>query len=147
MKKALVVFAFAGVALGAQVAVADSFTGWPVDCRPSDVSRRIARQFLSTSPDYYCPTNGYRGNRGYGFGKEIQYSVVSLWINAMECARIIGDAELEKQLVAAFEPYYGPKRHVLPKFARAAEVQARRLHHRGRGAARDRHPHGREARA
>ena len=31
--------------------VADSFTGWPVDCRPSDVSRRIARQFLSTSPD------------------------------------------------------------------------------------------------
>ena len=34
MKKALVVFAFAGVALGAQVAVADSFTGWPVDCRP-----------------------------------------------------------------------------------------------------------------
>ena len=96
--------------------VADSFTGWPVDCRPSDVSRRIARQFLSTSPDYYCPTNGYRGNRGYGFGKEIQYSVVSLWINAMECARIIGDAELEKQLVDAFTPYYGPKRHVLPKF-------------------------------
>ena len=96
--------------------VADSFTGWPVDCRPSDVSRRIARQFLSTSPDYYCPTNGYRGNRGYGFGKEIQYSVVSLWINAMECARIIGDAELEKQLVDAFTPYYGPKRYVLPKF-------------------------------
>ena len=116
MKNTFRLLAFAGMALGAHVAVADSFTGWPVDCRPSDVSRRIARQFLSTSPDYYCPTNGYRGNRGYGFGKEIQYSVVSLWINAMECARIIGDAELEKQLVDAFTPYYGPKRHVLPKF-------------------------------
>ena len=34
-----------------------------------------------------------------------------------------------------------------PEEARAAEVQARRLHHRGRGAARDRHPHGRETRA
>ena len=98
MKRTFRWLAFVGTALGAHVAVADSFTGWPVDCRPSDVSRRIARQFLSTSPDYYCPTNGYRGNRGYGFGKEIQYSVVSLWINAMECARIIGDAELEKQL-------------------------------------------------
>ena len=68
MKHAFSLLAFTGMALGAQVAAADSFTGWPVDCRPSDVSRRIARQFLSTSPDYYCPTIGYRGNRGYGFG-------------------------------------------------------------------------------
>ena len=109
-------FVFAGIVLGARVAVADSFTGWPVDCRPSEVSRRITQQFLSTCPDYYYPTNGYRGNRGYGRGKEIHYSVVSLWVNALECARILGDAELEAKLIDAFTPYYGPKQNVLPKF-------------------------------
>jgi hypothetical protein len=116
MKKEFGLLALVGVALGAHVAAADSFTGWPVDCRPSDVSRRITRQFLSTCPDYYFPTNGYRGNGGYGRGKEIQYSVVSLWVNALECARILGDSGLEAKLIDAFTPYYGPKRHILPKF-------------------------------
>ena len=41
MKNTFRLLAFAGIALGAHVAAADSFTGWPVDCRPSDVSRRI----------------------------------------------------------------------------------------------------------
>ena len=92
------------------------FRNWPADVRPSVVSRRIAEQFLSTVPDYYRPENGYRGNHGYGFGKEIQYSVVSLWVNALECACIVGDKELEDRLVAAFEPYFGVKRDILPKF-------------------------------
>ena len=92
------------------------FTGWPADARPSAVSRRISEQFLSTVPDRYKPEKGYRGNDGYGFGREIQYSVVSLWVNAMECARITGDRALEDRLVAAFEPYFGVKRDVLPGF-------------------------------
>ena len=45
---------------------------WQADSRPADLSRRIAEQFLSTVPDYYKPENGYRGNPGYGFGREIQ---------------------------------------------------------------------------
>lgn len=89
---------------------------WQADARPADRSRRIAEQFLSTVPDYYKPENGYRGNTGYGFGREIQYSVVSLWMNALECARLTGDKALEDRLVAAFEPYYGPKADILPKF-------------------------------
>ena len=89
---------------------------WPADARPADLSRRIAEQFLSTVPDYYKPENGYRGNTGYGFGREIQYSVVSLWVNAMECARLTGDKALEDRLVAAFEPYYGEKAWILPTF-------------------------------
>ena len=63
---------------GPCLAAGDPFTGWPVDCRPSDVSRKIANQFLSTSPDRYSPTNGYRSKVAYGGGKHIQYSVVSL---------------------------------------------------------------------
>ena len=92
------------------------FEKWPADERPSSVCRRIAEQFLSTVPDWYKPEKGYRGNGGYGYGREIQYSVVSLWVNALECARICGDSELEDRLVAAFEPYFGVKRDILPKF-------------------------------
>ena len=58
MKKVFGMLVLAGVALGTYVVAADSFTGWPVDCRPSDVSRRITYQFLSTCPAYYYPTNG-----------------------------------------------------------------------------------------
>ena len=95
----------------------DYFSNFPADVRPESLSARIAEQFLSTSPDYYRPENGYRGNRGYGFGREIQYSVVSLWANALECARLTGDKALESRLVAAWEPYYGGARAmVLPKF-------------------------------
>ena len=97
-------------------AAKDPFTGWPVDCRPSDVSRRIAEQFLSTSPDRYKPERGYVSNVAYGNGTHVQYSVVSLWVNALECARIIGDEELEKRLIAAFDPYFGPKAHMLPRY-------------------------------
>ena len=106
----------AAAVLCAGALCADSFTGWPAEARPSAVSRRIAMQFLSTPPDCYRPSRGYRGNEGYGFGREIQYSVVSLWVNAMECARIVGDAHLEELLVDAFEPFYGVKRRVLPDF-------------------------------
>jgi len=98
------------------LAAGDPFTGWPVDCRPSDVSRKIANQFLSTSPDRYSPTNGYRSKVAYGGGKHIQYSVVSLWVNALECARILGEKELEKKLIAAFDPYYGEKAEKLSKY-------------------------------
>ena len=92
------------------------FVNWPAEARPSSVSRRMSMQFLSTVPDFYKP-EGYRGkNGGYGFGREIQYSVVSLWVNALECARLTGDRELEDRLIAAFEPYFGIKKDILPKF-------------------------------
>ncbi|MBQ3749203.1 MAG: glycoside hydrolase family 88 protein [Kiritimatiellae bacterium] len=101
---------------GTNAAASYPFSDWPSDANPSDVSRRISEQFLSTSPDFYRPENGYRGNKGYGFGREIQYSVVSLWVNAMECARLRGDKDMESRLVAAFEPYFGEKSCILPKF-------------------------------
>ncbi len=101
---------------GAYAVCDNVFVCWPADVKPSAVARRISEQFLSTVPDFYKPENGYRGNHGYGFGREIQYSVVSLWVNAMECARITGDKETEDRLVAAFEPYFGVKSDILPKF-------------------------------
>ena len=111
------VFSVVGCAI-AFAACADSgwFSNWPSDARPADISRRIAEQFLTTVPDRYRPDNGYRGNNGYGGGNSIHYSVVSLWVNALECARLTEDKPLENRLVIAFEPYCGVKRHIQPKF-------------------------------
>ena len=116
MSAVLVLCLAAATGLSQQNPALRWFTNWPADSRPSAVSRRISEQFLSTVPDFYRPENGYRGNGGYGHGREIQYSVVSLWVNALECARITGNGALEDRLVAAFEPYFGIKRDVLPKF-------------------------------
>ena len=86
--KRILTAAAAVIALAAS-AGARWFSDWPADSRPADVSRRISEQFLLTVPDRYLPENGYRGNNGYGRGNSVHYSVVSLWVNALECARDI----------------------------------------------------------
>ena len=105
---------FCGLASLSVEAKADWFGNWPSDARPADISRRIAEQFLSTVPNRYKPENGYRGNNGYGGGNSIHYSVVSLWANALDCARLTGDKPLENRLVIAFEPFYGIKKDIHP---------------------------------
>ena len=92
------------------------FHDWADGSSPAAVSRRVAEQFLSTLPDRYRPEKGYAGNDGYGGGAHVHYSVVSLWVNALECARLSGNADLELRLIAAFEPFFGVKKDRLPKF-------------------------------
>ena len=75
---------------------------------PAAVSAKLSEQFLSTSPDAYHPS-GCRG-KAYGGNEYVHYSVVSLWVNALECARLNGDTNLVSRLVAAFDPAYGDKR-------------------------------------
>jgi len=81
---------------------------------------RLSELFLTTAPDDYHPA-GYalsdgRPQKGYGWRQCIFYATVSLWINALECARLTGDTALERRLVAAFEPFLGPKLGHFPKF-------------------------------
>ncbi len=76
---------------------------------PERTAAKLAELFLSTSPDLYKP-QGYRGGKAYGGGELVHYSVVSLWVNALECAHIAGDSNLVRRLVAAFEPAYGEKK-------------------------------------
>ena len=73
------------------------------------VAKRLSELFLATSPDLYSPA-GYKAPKAYGGGQLVHYSVVSLWVNALECARLAGDADLERRLVAAFDPAYGEKK-------------------------------------
>ena len=93
---------------------------WPEGKDPETMSKRLSELLLSTDPTQYKPKgyespSGYCPN-GYGGGKSIHYAVVALWVNALECARISGDKALEKRLVDLFEPYYGPRANVMPKF-------------------------------
>ena len=76
---------------------------------PAEVASKLSELFLSTSPDFYKPA-GYRAPKAYGHEDVVHYSVVSLWVNALECAHLAGNADLEKRLVAAFEPAYGEKK-------------------------------------
>ncbi|MBR0196714.1 MAG: glycoside hydrolase family 88 protein [Kiritimatiellae bacterium] len=76
---------------------------------PAEVSAKLSELFLTTDPDLYKPI-GYKAPKAYGGGQLIHYSVVSLWVNALECARLSNNSELEKRLVAAFEPAYNEKK-------------------------------------
>ena len=88
---------------------ADGLTGWPRGCEPSEVGRRIAEQFLSSSPECYRP-RGYAAGpgaprwAGLGYG-DLNYPVANLWNAALEFARLAGDCGLEQRLTARFEPY------------------------------------------
>ena len=91
------------------------FLGLPEKADPARVSRIVTEQFLRTQPESYCPPGysspaGY-AKKGYGGGKYIQYSVASIWVNALECARYAGHKDLEEKLIRLYDDYQpgGPK--------------------------------------
>lgn len=103
-------FAFAATAALSVSAVLAAVPG------PEEVSRRISEQFLSTRPDAYEPV-GMKGHEYvYGGGKHIHYSTVSLWVNALECARLAGQTNLLGRLIEAYRPYEGERSYVFHRF-------------------------------
>ena len=66
------------------------------------IGRQVVRQFLSTDPTAY-DARGFTGE--VHNGTYVPYAVVSLWVNALEFARKIGDGELERTLLARVEPF------------------------------------------
>ena len=92
-----------------------SFGNWPSGCGPKEVGARIVKQFLSTEPEGY-QAKGFTGHK-YGEGVYVAYSVSSLWVNAIEYARLTGDAALQLRLVTLLQPFYpgGAKQHKVTK--------------------------------
>ena len=101
---ALVVACAFSVAGAAESPLATYFKGLPAGMDPGTISRRVTDQFLSSRPENYRP-KGYHGNEGYGWNRAVQYSVVSLWLNAISCARLVGDKAREAQLVKMFDDF------------------------------------------
>ena len=104
----IVAVAFMAVVTCSAASVGDA--GLPPHARPEHVGRKIVGQFLATEPDDFNPP-GFTGRR-IRFGW-VFYAVGSLWVNAMEMARTLGDAALEERLVDKFLPFYGEKRDLL----------------------------------
>ena len=81
---------------------------------PAETAARVAKQFLSTDPLSYKPEGfggaGYFAEHGYGEGYNVHYSVVSLWVNALQCARKASDFALQEKLVRHFDAFYGVNR-------------------------------------
>ena len=103
--KRLTTLLFAACALCAAAASAPT---------PAETAARIARQFLSTDPLRYRPA-GYGGAgkfaaNGYGDDFNVHYAVVSLWVNALQCARKACDFALQDALVRHFDDFYTTKR-------------------------------------
>ena len=85
-----------------------SFRDLPEGMDPVTIGTRVTEQFLSCPPESYAP-KGYDGTYAYGYGQYVQYSPISLWVNALEFARKTGNTDLEQRLVDHFEPFYGEK--------------------------------------
>jgi len=85
------------------------FADWPAGKDPATISAKLTDLFLSTRPESYKPVGydspqGYAVN-GYGGGKHVQYSVVSIWVNALECARLNGDKAREEKLIRLYDDF------------------------------------------
>lgn len=65
--------------------------------------RAVSEQLMSADPTAYRPTGCT--SKPYGSGWYIHYATVSLAVNALDCARTMGDTNLEARLVAKFRPY------------------------------------------
>ena len=93
------------------------FKNLPKGCDPVVVGRNVVAQFLRTRPENYIPP-GYRGNgycdKGQGGGKWVPYAVVSIWANAMDFARLLGDKESEEKLIRLYDDFLpgGAKHHI-----------------------------------
>lgn len=86
----------------------------PFPKTPEGVSVAMSEQLLSTDALSYYPKGISGRKRPYGAGDHVQYSVVSLWVNAIECARLRGDRDLERRLVDMYEPFASGQRRSLP---------------------------------
>ena len=91
-------------AFAAPGTLAPYFENLPAGTDPATISRRVTDQFLTTRPENYKPA-GYYGNKGYGWNRIVQYSVVSLWMNAIACARLTDDEYRVKRLVRLFDDF------------------------------------------
>ena len=93
-----------------QLALKD-FKNLPKEISVETIGNRVAEQLLASDPlDYGKDLPGYQAPLTYEKGKAMNYSVVSLWINAIEFARRSHNKALEKRLIDFFEPFYGERK-------------------------------------
>ena len=94
---------------GPQIALKD-FKDLPEDISVETIGNRVAEQLLAADPiDYGNNLPGYQAPYNYERGKAMNYSVSSLWVNAIEFAHRSRNKKLENRLIEFFEPFYGER--------------------------------------
>ena len=74
-----------------------AFSDWPPEARPEVVGKRVAENFLARPLDF--ETGGTR---------TVSNSEAMTWYGALRVARLTHDAELQRRLIARFEPLKRP---------------------------------------
>ncbi len=111
LKIAILAVSLLCASCGPKVALS-SFKDLPEEISVETIGNRVAEQLLAADPlDYGNNLPGYQAPYNYGRGgKEMNYSVVSLWVNAIEFAHRSHNKKLEKRLIDFFEPFYGERK-------------------------------------
>ena len=101
----VIVLLMLGVGQGAQ-AQARYFGDWPEGTSPSEIGKRLAENFVKRNFEYQS------GKREF-----VIYPEACAWYGALNVAGEIGDHDLEKALVAKFDPFLTTDgaRHISPQ--------------------------------
>lgn len=99
--------AVAAAAFGRTAAAksAAQWMDWPKGSSPTEIGKRVAQRFVATPhTNFGRPTPP----------RSITYPETCTWYGALTFARLTRDAALTKQLIARFEPLFGPKANLIP---------------------------------
>ena len=77
------------------------FADLPATANPLTIGEKMSEMFLEQTPDRYGPKGMKRPMKS----PFVSYTIVSLWVNALEFAHTTANAELKRRLVAAWEPF------------------------------------------
>ena len=90
----LLLLSLAGLAAGAlRAATPAEFTNWPAGTSPAEIGKRVAENFAARP--FQWQTDPKR--------KFMIYPETCAWYGALEVARLTGDADLQKRLVAKYD--------------------------------------------
>jgi rhamnogalacturonyl hydrolase YesR len=93
-------------AFGFICATSRAADAWPQGSSPEEIGRRVAERFVATPhPNFGSPKSP----------GEITYPETCAWYGALMFAKLAGDTNLTRQLIARFEPLLGAESSLIPR--------------------------------
>jgi rhamnogalacturonyl hydrolase YesR len=91
---------------GGAGATRPDFGTWPKGASPAEIGQRVAKRFVATPhTNFGRPTPP----------RSITYPETCTWYGALTFAQLTQDRALTKQLIARFEPLFGPESSLIPQ--------------------------------
>jgi unsaturated rhamnogalacturonyl hydrolase len=96
---------FPALAKGKKQKQPKEFTHWPAGTSPQEIGKRVAERYVSQD---------YLNLRREKPGKTIIYPETCTWYGALTFSQLTHDADLNKRLIARFDPLLGDKKSMIP---------------------------------